>query len=243
MRELSSSQNPLIKRLQRLVKDKEAREQAGRVVVAGENLLRDLVRTQRLRTVLVSDPRLAEALPADEQYLVSPELLSKVAGVRSLSTCVAELDLPPASSLADASRVLVLDRVSDPGNLGTLLRSAEAFGWDAVFYLDGCCDPFNDKALRAAKGATFRLPYGRGCLEELQQMGKGTALLADLEGEAPEAIATELPVLLIMSSEAHGVRPELRERCKAVSLPMSEGVDSLNVAVAGGILMYVLRDR
>ena len=69
-------------------------------------------------------------------------------------------------------RLLALEGVQDPGNMGTLLRSAAAFGWDGVHLLAGCCDPFNDKALRASRGAAFKVPLSRGGWTQLQQVGR-----------------------------------------------------------------------
>ncbi|DBB06561.1 TPA: hypothetical protein ACH3X1_012100 [Trebouxia sp. C0004] len=85
---------------------------------------------------------------------------------------VAEVDMPKFADLSDANitslqRLLVLERLQDPGNLGTLLRTAVALGWEACFLLPGCCDPFNDKALKAGRGAAFKLPIAKGNWEEL----------------------------------------------------------------------------
>lgn len=85
---------------------------------------------------------------------------------------VAEVDMPKFANLSDANttslqRLLVLERLQDPGNLGTLLRTAVALGWEACFLLPGCCDPFNDKALKAGRGAAFKLPIAKGNWDEL----------------------------------------------------------------------------
>jgi TrmH family RNA methyltransferase len=135
----------------------------------------------------------------------------------------------------------VLDRVADPGNLGTLLRSAQAFGWDGVYLIDGCCDPFNDKALRAAKGATFALPYAQGSFDRLQTLGSWQLMVADLKGRPPEQVAVGGPLALVLGNEAAGVQEAIRKQGTAVTLPTAAAVDSLNVSVAGGILMYLFR--
>jgi RNA methyltransferase, TrmH family len=93
-----------------------------------------------------------------------------------------------------ARRVLVLDRVQDPGNLGTLLRNAEALSWDAVYLLDGCCDAFNEKAVRAARGAMFTVSVGKGTWEQFRTRAQPSSML--LLAAAPsqhcdsEALAT-----------------------------------------------------
>ncbi len=164
-----------------------------------------------------------------------------------------ELDLaifplpPPVPSLRDAPSLLVLDQLSDPGNMGTLLRTALGLGWGGVFFITPGVDPFNDKVLRASKGALFRLPYREGSLEEMGiERGDSSwaPYLADLQGDPlPRCRPSQRP-LLFLSHESRGVRPEVKEwvveheGC-CVTIP-TQGIDSLNVAVAGGILMYTL---
>ncbi|KAA6423787.1 MAG: putative tRNA rRNA methyltransferase slr1673-like [Trebouxia sp. A1-2] len=100
--------------------------------------------------------------------------MNKMCGLQNSDgvQAVAEVDMPKFANLSDANttslqRLLVLERLQDPGNLGTLLRTAVALGWDACFLLPGCCDPFNDKALKAGRGAAFKLPTAKGKWDEL----------------------------------------------------------------------------
>jgi len=141
-------------------------------------------------------------------------------------------------------RVLVLDGVADPGNLGTLLRTALALGWEGAYLLQNCCDPYNDKALRAAMGATFRLPLRMGTASTLQQLAEEEdwrCWVADLKGESPESVPTQQKIALILGSEAHGVSEACRRLGRAVAIPMPGSMESLNVSTAGAILLYLLR--
>lgn len=143
--------------------------------------------------------------------------------------------------------VLVLDGVQDPGNLGTLARTAAAFGCDALLCLPGTVDAWNPKAIRASAGALFRLPVVAAGVEE--SFGwlttAGFALLgADAAGEPIEvAERVRLPprVALAVGNEGAGLSDSVRRGCeRIVRVPMRGGTESLNVAVATGILLYVI---
>ncbi|GBD33597.1 23S rRNA (adenosine(1067)-2'-O)-methyltransferase [bacterium HR33] len=138
--------------------------------------------------------------------------------------------------------VLVLDAVQDPGNVGTLLRTAFALGCSGAILLAGTADPANPKVLRAAMGATFRLPVATAEVGELKAWlrERGVALwAAAAEGkplfrlEAPELLA------LAVGNEGAGLRPEVGSLASEwVSVPLARGAESLNVAVAAGIILY-----
>ncbi|PKI61452.1 hypothetical protein CRG98_018135 [Punica granatum] len=125
-------------------------------------------------------------------------------------------------------RILVLDGIQDPGNLGTLLRSAVAFNWGGVFLLPGCCDPFNDKALRASRGASFQLPIVSGYWTHLVSLKIEFGMR---------------PLCLVLGSEGRGLSEKSESECELVSIPMTGKFESLNVSVAGGIFMFVLQPR
>jgi TrmH family RNA methyltransferase len=128
--------------------------------------------------------------------------------------------------------------------MGTLIRSALALGWDGIFLLEGCCDPFNDKALRAGKGATFRIPIQQGNFASLKKVLGALprdVYLADVEGPSFKEISSAKPKALILSSESHGPMQEFKDLFSKISIPMPGAMESLNVAVAGGILLQHLR--
>ncbi|MEW5312214.1 MAG: hypothetical protein WDW38_003861 [Sanguina aurantia] len=173
-------------------------------------------------------------------------------------------------------RLLVLDGIQDPGNLGTLVRSALAFGWDGVWLLPGCCDPFNDKAVRASRGAVLRLPMDMGSVQELAELSTAAGLdilAADMGDEEEEeglgvggsggsgssgdngtgsagSRGSEgggggrkgRGVALVLGSEGQGLSPEVRNlHPTLLSVPMAhDKMESLNVGVAGGVLMFAL---
>ena len=146
--------------------------------------------------------------------------------------------------LPSHGRVLVLDAVQDPGNLGTLVRSAVAFGVAGVICLDGTVDPWSPKAVRASAGNAFRIPIRKASAEaaatELRR-AEAVVFVAAADGRpAREAFGTDHPLAaLVVGNEGAGVRDELRSAASGtVAVPMAGSAESLNVGVAGSILMY-----
>lgn len=241
-KEIFSSQHPIIKRMTKLRLSKEFREEQNALLLSGIKLIAEISRHTPIQKLLYSkELSLPKELQAKENYIVPAELFKKMTGLVNPECIAAEVALPKSSDLSNKKRILVLDQLSDPGNLGTLLRTALAFGWEGVISLPGTADLFNDKALRAAKGATFRLPFARLSQEELLsfiQEKKFLSLAADIHGETISSLASDAPLLLILGNEAHGISPELKQASRLLCIPMSGPMESLNVAAAGAILLY-----
>ncbi|MFH1765198.1 MAG: RNA methyltransferase, partial [Gemmatimonadota bacterium] len=143
-----------------------------------------------------------------------------------------------------ATRVLLLDGVQDPGNAGTLIRAAQAFGLSGVFALEGTVDSFNPKVVRASAGALAHIPVVRLPWAEVSQWleeRKMPLMVADALGEDVRAVALDPPWALAVGNEGAGVREELMERAaRVLAIPMDPGVDSLNAGMAGAILLFAL---
>ena len=179
-------------------------------------------------------------------------MAEKLAGTRSTQGVFALFETPatdPAPLLATARRILALEAVQDPGNVGTLLRSAAAFGFDAVLLGPGCAAPFSPKVLRASMGAAGRLPLGvcadlPAALGALR--GRGVACLAAALYKARplDAVGTQFPggVCVVIGSEGQGLSDAAIAACSAaVRIPMTDRVESLNAGVAGSILLWHFR--
>ena len=234
---ITSTSNPYVKHLVKLRSDASYRKKEQRVLIEGKHIVQEHA---KLKTLIVNDEKLAEQLVADEVYLVDDTIIKKISGSQHPEGILAEVAMPIEAALTNCQVLLALHGVSDPGNLGTLFRTAFAFGWSGIFLLPNCCDPFNDKALRAAKGATFKIPYRIGTVSDLKKISQHlTPLCADLEGQSPELFQKQR-VLLVIGNEASGISNPVKHFCKPVSLPM-EGMESLNASIAGGILLYLLR--
>ncbi len=140
--------------------------------------------------------------------------------------------------------LLVLDGVQDPGNVGTLVRTARAFGLAGVVVLEGTADPWSPKVVRASAGAVFRLPVVRApwARVEVWLEGEGVPVVAaHAEGEDVRALALRAPWALVVGNEGAGVRHDVLARAALrVAVPMPGGADSLNAGVAGAILLYAL---
>jgi TrmH family RNA methyltransferase len=154
------------------------------------------------------------------------------------------VELRPAQALTLA---LVADRMSDPGNLGTLLRSASAAGVQAVFLTEDTVDAYNPKVVRGAMGAHFRLPLLATTASALRQALAGLDVwLAEAgAGEAYDGVDWRRPSALVIGGEAHGPRQEVRALCAgSVHVPMHAGTESLNAAVAASVILFeIARQR
>jgi len=141
-------------------------------------------------------------------------------------------------------RLLLLDGIQDPGNLGTLLRTARAFGVDGVVALDGTADPWSPKAVRGGAGASAHVPVWRSAWPEARDWLRGQdmpILVADAVGRDVREAPSSGSWALVLGNEGAGVRQEIRDEAQEVlSIPMAEGVESLNVAMAGAILLFSL---
>lgn len=190
-------------------------------------------------------PRLAGAGPIRD---VARNELNELADTSTNQGVLVIAEIPAASldrvPTIGPATVLVLDGVQDPGNLGTLVRSAAAFGCDAAVYLPGTVDPWNPKAVRASAGALFRLPVTAERPEALVGwLGEhGFMLLgADAAGRPVDRLALSGRTAVVMGNEGGGLSGFVRSRVDSlVAVPMAERVESLNVAVAGGILLYLV---
>ncbi|MEX0961662.1 MAG: RNA methyltransferase [Simkaniaceae bacterium] len=227
---LTSLQHPVVKHLKKLRTDKAYRHSEGRLFILGENSLREIEDHVSIKRLLCTKP---SNFKAEETYLVTEEIIKKISGVTNPEPLAAEVQLPPFQDLRGKKRLLGLDHLRDPGNVGTLIRTALAFNFDGVV-LDHSVDPFNDKALRAAKGATFKIPLSIAPLSDHPQ----PKLIADLDGAPLEDYTPPESFCLILGSESHG--PSSGHSGDRLTIPMSGKIDSLNVALAGAILMYAL---
>lgn len=238
MKRITSLQHPLVKHFVKLRHNRDYREEHGSVVIDGSKMVAEVCSAPKTLLVLDEAFVLSGLTPA-EVVVVTEEVLGKITGTSSPEGIIAEISMPPQATLQGKRRLIALDGVSDPGNVGTLLRTALALGWEGVFLFHDCCDPYNDKALRAAKGATFRLPIRSGTFEELKELGL-PLYAADLQGTSVSDARLPPQLVLVLGSEAQGLSNIVRESCQKITIPQQGAIDSLNVAVAGGILMYLI---
>jgi TrmH family RNA methyltransferase len=192
------------------------------------------------------DPDLADELSGwCEVIRLSDAELAAVSATEATQGVLAVV-VEPSDAWVDGigpdSRILLLDAVQDPGNVGTLIRTAAAFDLDGVVLLDGCVDPWNPKAVRASAGAAFRCPVALRPWTAMASLldAAGPALwVADAAGVVPGDSVRAGGWALVIGSEGSGARSAIRERAAGLAaVPMPGGTESLNAAVAGSILVY-----
>jgi TrmH family RNA methyltransferase len=243
LKEILSLQHPRVKHLAKLRQDRDYRYEKRRLLLSGSRLIQELPSYVPVCALFLEKGEEAP-VRAEETFLVTPQILKKITGLENPEGIAAEIEIPPSQEVSSAQFLLILDRVSDPGNLGTLLRSARALGWDGAFLTPGCTDPWNEKALRAAKGATFTLPWKAGTWEELCALLKNQnmqLLAADASGKDCATCQTRPPLALALGNESQGLSKELQDIAERIAIPMMGRIESLNVAAAGAILMHQLK--
>ncbi|HLM65305.1 MAG TPA: RNA methyltransferase [Acidimicrobiales bacterium] len=259
--EVIGVRHPTVKRLRRLSRRRSSRTDEGAFVVDGPGLLAEALDAGVAIDEVVAEPGapadlLARATAAGA--VVRHAASGTLAGATDTTTpqpTAAVARLPGASVAEVVGRTgplaLVLAGVADPGNAGTLLRSAEAAGAGAVLFCDGSVDPYGPKCVRSSAGSLFRLAVVRAAssdevLGALRAVGIPTVATV-ARGPAPAYDQVDLagPVALVLGSEAHGLADAVRRAVDtAVTIPMAGPTESLNVAMAGTVLCFeALRQR
>lgn len=243
-KEITSAQNDKVKHIVHLRQNHDYRDDHHSVVILGHKLVKEISDILPIKTLFVYDEAsIPKGVKAKEVYIVNEEIMKKASGLMHPEGILAEIEMPKFSNLKDLKKIVALDKISDPGNLGTIIRSALALGFEGVFILDDSCDAFNDKALSAARGATFKLPLAKGSWKDLEAIiaqNKLHPVVADIEGTPLDKLEKHENILLVLGNEAHGVSEQAKKACQKVTIPMQKSMESLNVGVAAGILMYAL---
>lgn len=247
---LTSAHNSRIQLARALLRDSKERRLTGAFVAEGVRLVEEALRAGwPFRFVLAAESlgERAQALVAAlrekqvETIRVAGNLMHSISGTESSQGILAVLEMRPLPLPGSLSMVLIPDQIRDPGNLGSLLRSAAAAGVQAVLLPPETADAFAPKVVRAGMGAHFRLPILRLGWDELRAATQGLkVLLADMEASIPCWQADfRSPFALIVGGEAEGASVPARELAESkVSIPMPGGSESLNAAAAGAILLF-----
>ena len=233
----------------------------GLFLAEGEKVVRRAVEAGYAVRSFLMAPRwldgLADVLAASEApcYVVSEALAEEVTGFHVHRGALAALHRRPLRSLdevlATARSVLVLEDIVDHTNVGAILRSGAALGFDAALLAPRCADPLYRRAIKVGMGAVFSLPWTRlpdwyDALPSLSARGFTTVALTLADDASPveEAIAGLERVALVLGSEGHGLSPRWEESAdRRAVIPMAEGIDSLNVAAASAVACYVTARR
>jgi TrmH family RNA methyltransferase len=243
---ISSLTNERVKLARLLLTQGKARRKERKIALEGMRLIRDaLVRGGMQPDFILYDPERID--PADFYLTAGPILAASDEVIRHVSTteqpqgAVGVFPMPTPKLPASPRRVLILDGISDPGNEGTILRTAAAAGVDAVLLSPGCVDLYNDKVLRGGMGAHFRLiAVQRSWAEIAEYVADLPVYLADMYGDLTyDAVDWRLPWTLIVGSEAHGASTEAADLAQQrITIPMAADTESLNAAAATAVILF-----
>lgn len=194
----------------------------------------------RFDKIFVTEGFSVQKLPLCEVLTVSDAALKTISDTKTNQGVVGVAFLPEQSKY-DGGKALLLDRIQDPSNIGSILRTACAAGYQNVFLID-CADVFSPKAVRCGMSGQFRLKFFETTEEEfLRQYGDAEIVCADMDGENIFEARCPRNHILVLGNEGQGVSEKLlNAAAKKVKIPMLNNLESLNVAVSGGIIMYLL---
>ena len=248
--------NPTVKYL-RALRDKKHRQRAGQFLVEGLRLIEDARAAGRMpQTLVMAEGRehaLLARLEAEVQAAggevieTTPDILSKITGKdnpQSVAGVFDEWDTALAMLDRAAAPIwLVAQALRDPGNLGTMLRTADAVGAGGLILIDDCADPFSAEAVRASMGAVFTVGLAQARWEEFLSWlrgGEGQLVAASLRDAVPYRGAPyAAPCFILVGNESQGLPEDYEIACDLrVTMPMKGRADSLNAAVAGAVLAY-----
>jgi TrmH family RNA methyltransferase len=244
MLKITSLTNTTIKHIVKIRKDRKYRNEKKELLVVGKNVINEL-KNKNFSLIITTNKDLEKKeYNAKDYILVTDTIMKKITNLSSPEDVVGILDFPKEEKLLNQKKIIVIDKIKDPGNLGTLIRSALAFDYDAVIILKDSCDPFLDKTIRASKGSIFSIPIiflEKENLKDFLLKNDFDVFLADMNGEDLKKIKPRDKFAIILSSEAKGIDSFFEKFSKKVKINILN-IDSLNVAVAGSILMEKLRD-
>ena len=245
---ITSSQNQFVKLAQSLL-DKKGREESGLFLAEGINLLKDMPNDVVVKYIFATAEREEEATSISKrftgvkEYQVTEQIIEKITDTKTPYGIVAVCEKKENSFSLPKGNALILDKVSDAGNLGTIIRTATAAGFEDL-YLYNCVDVYSPKVIRSTLGGIFRIRIYNVTLEQALEVAKKTkSICLDMSGDNIQEEKQVAPVTLIMGSEAHGISKEIRENvAKTISIPMKNNIESLNVSIAAAIAMYSVRE-
>ena len=242
---ITSRKNPLLQQLRRLLQSRGAREAAGEYIADGTKLLAEAVRwiPERLRTVVVTESVDPGELPPHVRLVEVPDdVMAQLSPSKTPQGALFTCALPSMEAPSIQPGTLILDGIQDPGNLGTILRTADA--WDRpVVLTPGCCDAFSHKTVRASMGAVFRTPPRFMTQEEVYGALRAAGIPLYVTALTPDALDVRQVALskgaVVIGSEGRGVGEYFRTLAdQTLIIPMTARCESLNAAVAAAVVLW-----
>ncbi len=241
---LTSKNNPLIKDMVAL-KDKKGRREQGAFMVEGRKMALECLRSDfEIEKVFVGENYHGD-LPFSEEKIVyvSDDLLRHISDEKTPQGIVCRVKIPNRPLCAPAERCLFLDGVADPGNVGTIIRTANAAGYTSVYMTQDSADAYSPKSVRASmSGIFFTKIYRAERSEILSILDQIPIVVADMGGANVFSFTPPKQYALAIGNEANGISEEtFAKATHTVKIPMQATQESLNAAISAGIIMYVLQ--
>lgn len=236
-----SKQNAAVKELASL-KEKKGRRARGSYLVEGEKMVRECVKSgQEIVRLIVREDYAGETYGL-ETLTLGRDAFSSVCDCKTPQGIAAEVVLPMTALVPPQKRCLLLDGVSDPSNVGAIVRTAVAAGYEELYLVD-CADPYSPKSVRSSMSGIFFARLMQGSREEVLRCLDGVDIVAaDMNGENIFSFTPPRVFALAIGNEGNGLSASVRERAAhTVRIPMGQHTESLNAAVSAGILMYLLK--
>ena len=253
---ITSAQNPLIKKVHKLSTQKKIRQNEGLSVLDGAHLLTEYLKFDQVpEEILISEKCMnspeweilsSRACSAASVIEIPDDLMTKIAPTKSPSGILTVIQTPSSQLLTPSSleKILLLDHLQDPGNVGTLIRSAVAAGFEAVISLNSC-ELWSPKVLRSAQGAHF-YPTALQEIEDIKQVPDVNWYALSCDEDSQDLFQTKFksPLGLIVGNEGAGLSSEISSlKPQNVHIPMHHNFESLNAAVSGSIGMFEITKR
>lgn len=238
MKTVTSSNNSLIKHLSKLSKDRSYRRETQSLLIEGKKLIEEWLSQREAIQLYVEEGK--DPILEKNTIFLKPHLCDKISSLKTQDGYFAEVEVPRYENLNTLSTLLVIDQLQNPGNLGTLIRSALAFDFEGIYIVNHSVDPFSPKVIRSSMGAVLHIPIFEGGSKELEAFLKQNhfhVYVADANGVPVEKTSFKKPTALILGNEAHGSTFKNADEFTKISIPI-QNVDSLNVAIAGSLIMY-----
>ena len=243
---ITSRKNPMIQQLRRLLSSRKEREQTGLFVSDGTKLLQEAIRWwPGLETVFLTEDVDMQLPDSVEKVMVAPEIMEYVSPMQSPQGALFVCRLPQKQEFCPQKGMILLDGIQDPGNVGTILRTADALDVP-VALLEGCADPYSHKVVRSSMGAVFRTPPVQTTWETASAAFEKTGIpvaVTALTDTALDIRTAALPEMaVVIGSEGQGVRQQILEKANhQLIIPMNPNCESLNAAVAAAIVMWQMK--
>ena len=241
---ITSRKNPLLQQVKKLLSSGKARKEAGLFVSDGTKLLSEAVKyyLDNLETVILSDGIQASVPQHVRLVRVPGDVMESISPMQTPQGALFVCRLPEKIQFQPQEGMLLLDGIQDPGNLGTMLRTADALGVP-VALLEGCADPYSHKVVRSSMGAVFRTPVIQTTWAEVTACCKAAGIpvaVTALSDRASDIRSAEVKKMaVVIGSEGQGVRKEILESADVeLIIPMTAHCESLNAAVAASIVMW-----